>query len=222
MDTDTQKLNLTEKEKEDLLKEILGAEYSKIGNNLPLLKNTIDIVSHLDSSLTLTQLVPYFNTILSSSRLIGAVSAGASIFSIFLFPVSTMISIINAYQVGHTMYAYRAIAYTLTAWAFNKPLLGSSNKILLNIREGGVVANVRAKDEYKKVWEKTSRTVLSKVTTELSTKGIPDDALKILLRAAANNSEQKLCELIMVGFEDKMSLITRMTWKSNYSIKYPN
>ena len=92
----------------------------------------------------------------------------------------------------------------------------------MNIREGGVVANVRAKDEYKKVWEKTSRTVLSKVTTELSTKGIPDDALKILLRAAANNSEQKLCELIMVGFEDKMSLITRMTWKSNYSIKYPN
>jgi len=40
------------------------------------------------------------------------------------------------------MYAYRAIAYTLTAWAFNKPLPQSSNKLLLNIREGGVVAQV--------------------------------------------------------------------------------
>jgi len=38
MDTDSQKRDLTEKEKEDLLKEILGAEYSKVGNNLPLLK----------------------------------------------------------------------------------------------------------------------------------------------------------------------------------------
>ncbi len=133
-----------------------------------------------------------------------------------------MINIINAYQVGHTMYAYRAIAYTLTAWAFNKPIPQSSHKLLSNIREGGVVASVRAKDEYKKVWGETSGMVSSKISAELLTKNIPDDALKMLLRATANNSEQKLCELIMAGFEDKMSLITRMTWKSNYSIKFPN
>lgn len=222
MNTVISNKKLTEKEKVDLLREILGEKYSSVGNNLPLLKNAIDSIGYIDSSMSAAQLIPYVNTIITSSRLMTFVGSSASFLSIFLFPVAAMISAINAYQVGHQMYAYRAIAYTLTAWAFNKPIPNSSLRILLNIREGGLVANQSAVAEYKKVWETTSKAVLNKIDVELRLKNIPMDAMKVVLRAAANNNEQTLCELIMKGFEGKMSNITNITWKSNYNIRFPS
>lgn len=212
---------LTDKEKVDLLREILGEKYSSVGNNLPLLKNTIDAIGYVDTSFSVAQLIPYVNTIITSSRLMTFVGSGASLISVFLFPVAAMISVINAYQVGHQMYAYRAIAYTLTAWAFNKPIPNSSQRILSNIRKGGLVANQSAITEYKKVWESTSRSVSNKIDVELRLKNIPKDAMKVVLRAAANNNEQALCELIMKGFESEMSNITNITWKRNYNIRFP-
>lgn len=68
---------------------------------------------------------------------------------------------------------------------------------------------------------KTSRAVLSKIDIELRLKNIPKDAMKVVLRSAANNNEQALCELIMKGFESKMSNITNRTWKRNYNIRFP-
>ena len=222
MNTVISNKKLTDKEKVDLLREILGEKYSAVGNNLPLLKNAIDTIGYIDTSFSAAQLIPYVNTVITSSRLMAFVGSGASFISIFLFPVATMINVINAYQVGHQMYAYRAIAYTLTAWAFNKPIPNSSQRILLNIRSGGLVANLSAVTEYKKVWENTSRAVLSKIDIELRLKNIPKDAMKVVLRSSANNNEQVLCELIMKGFESKMSNITNLTWKRNYGIRFPN
>ncbi len=47
MNTVISNKKLTEKEKIDLLREILGEKYSAVGNNLPLLKNAIDIIGHI-------------------------------------------------------------------------------------------------------------------------------------------------------------------------------
>lgn len=213
---------LSDKEKEDLLKEILGAEYGSVGNNLPILKGAIDIVGHFDTAFTLAELIPFINTALSGSRLFGVVASGASVFSIFMFPVASMISVVNAYQVGHQMYSYRAIAYTLTAWSFDKAIPTSSQRILSNLRVGNLVAKQKMANEYKQLWQKTSQSVLTKLNTELASKKIPKEAVQIILRAISNDSPQALCELLMKGFEDKMSHITGLTWKSNYSIKFPS
>ena len=213
---------LSDKEKEDLLKEILGAEYSSVGNNLPILKDAIDIIGHFDTAFGLAELIPFINTALSSSRIFGVVASGATVFSIFMFPVASMISVINAYQVGHQMYSYRAIAYTLTAWAFGKPIPASSQKILSNLREGNLVAKQKILSEYKQLWQKSSQSVLTKLNTELTSKKIPKEAVQIILRAISNDKPQVLCDLLVKGFEDKMSHITALTWKSNYSIKFPS
>lgn len=222
MNTAIANKKLTDKEKVDLLREILGEKYSSVGNNLPLLKNAIDTIGYIDTSFSAAQLIPYVNTIMTSSRLMVFVGSSASFISIFLFPVAAMISVINAYQVGQQMYAYRAIAYTLTAWAFNKPIPTSSQRILMNIRQGGLVADQSAVAEYRKVWENVSRSVLTKVEIELRVKNIPKEAMQIVLRAAANNNEQALCILIMKGFESKLSNIANITWKRNYNIRYPS
>ena len=98
MNTAIANKKLTDKEKVDLLREILGEKYSSVGNNLPLLKNAIDTIGYIDTSFSAAQLIPYINTIITSSRLMAFVGSGVSLISIFLFPVATMISVINAYQ----------------------------------------------------------------------------------------------------------------------------
>jgi len=120
------------------------------------------------------------------------------------------------------MYSYRAIAYTLTAWAFGKQIPASSQKILSNLREGNLVAKQNIVSEYKQLWQKTSQSVLTKLNSELTSKKIPKEAVQIILRAISNDNPKVLCELLAKGFEDKMSHITKLTWKSNYSIKFPN
>jgi hypothetical protein len=170
---------------------------------------------------TFAELVPAINTVVAGSRILSVVGSGASVFSIFLFPVAAMIDIIDAYQIGHTMYAYRAIAYTVTAWAYSKPIPSCSMRVLSNIREGSIVAKQGAVNEYKLLWAKTSQDVLNKLNQQLTTKNISKEAMQIVLRAMSNNDAKLLCDMLLKGFEDKLSTIARITWKRGYSIKYP-
>lgn len=215
------KNKLSDGEKDTLLKEILGNEYNASNQNLPVLKKSIDLISDIDTAFTFAELVPAINSVLAGSRILSVVGTGASVFSIFLFPVGAMIDVLDAYQVGHKMYALRAIAYTITAWSYGNAIPASSMRILSNIREGQVVAKQRIVTEYKQLWSKTSQDVLSKINALLATNGIPKEALQIALRAISNNNAQMLCEMLLRGFEDKLSNIVKITWKSNYSIKYP-
>lgn len=221
MENTAVKGKLSDKEKDDLLKEILGNNYSAAGKNLPILKKSIDLISDIDTAFTLGELIPAINTVLAGSRILSVVGSGASVFSVFLFPVAALIDVVDAYQVGHKMYAFRSIAYTVTAWAYNNPIPSSSMRILSNLRQGPLVAQQKNINEYKQLWAKTSQGVLNKLNVQLTTKGIPKEAMQIALRAISNNDAKGLCEILLKGFEDKLGSIEKLTWKSNYTIKYP-
>lgn len=212
---------LTRSEKEEILREILGNDYHKIGNNMPILMDAIDIISKTDNALTFAELIPGINTFVAGSRIFSVVSSGAAVLSIILFPVSAMISVINAYQIGHKMYSYRAIAYTITAWAFGKPIPSGSQKVLHNVREGRVVAKTRVLGEYKEVWRKTSAAVMSQLNIEIASKNIPKEAVQVAFRAIGKNNEQTLTEMILKGYEEEFDAIGKLSWKSNYDIKFP-
>jgi len=107
---------LSKKEKDAFLKELLGKDYVTSGNNLPLLNKLIDYIGTVDTTLSLAELIPIANGILRSSTILSTVASGATVVSIFMFPISSMLNIINAYQTEHKMYAFRAIAYTFTSW----------------------------------------------------------------------------------------------------------
>lgn len=132
-----------------------------------------------------------------------------------------MIDVINAYQVGHKMYALRCVAYTITSWASDKPILSGSMRILGNLRNNVPVAKPSTFREYHQLWKKTSSDTIVKLSSDLAAKNIPSKVLKITLRALAKDNPMLLCDLIMRGFESKLSRIVLLTWKSNYSIKYP-
>jgi len=222
MDTVMSFNNLSDKEKDDLIREVFSNKYSDVGDNLPLLKDAIEIISRVDTVMSISELLPMMNAVLNGSRFFSFVASGSSIFSIFMFPVATMISIINAYQIGHKMYAFRAIAYTLTAWAFDKPIPISSPRIIHNLREGSVLATKKAAAEFKNVWLKTTQMALLKINSELKVKDTPKEVLQVLLRTVSKNDEKILCDLIMRGFEKKLSTVANITWKSNYKIKFPS
>ncbi len=54
---------LTDKEKEDLLKKVLGNDYATAGNNLPILKGFIDKVGNVDNFFTLAEFLPIVNSL---------------------------------------------------------------------------------------------------------------------------------------------------------------
>lgn len=213
--------NLTDKEKDDLLKEVLGQDYATAGNNLPLLKGIIDKIGNIDNLFTITELIPIVNKILSI-RIFSFLATGASVVSIFLLPISAMVNIINGYQLGRKMYSYRAIAYALTSWAFDKPILTSSKKIMLQAKTGMPKVDVKELIEYEKSWKKASQDVVNKMSTIAINNNIPKEAIKIFLRAIADNNEQKLCEIFLKGFEREFNTTVINIWKSNYKVRYPN
>ena len=51
------------KEREELIKEILGHRYTHTGNTIPLMNKVIDFVGIADNAFTVTQLVTYTNTL---------------------------------------------------------------------------------------------------------------------------------------------------------------
>jgi len=213
---------LTDKEKDDLLKEILGKNYSKAGNNLPILKNVITLVGNTSDIATLAEIIPILNSALANSRLFSIVSSGASVFSILLFPVGSMLSIIDAYQSGIKMYTYRSIAYTITAWAYNKPIPTSSKKILINSKNSFPVSSDKEIKEKQKAWKNTSQAVIKNINHYLITNGISKDVFKLLLQAMSEGSAQKLCTLLLKGFEKEFKdYPSKAVWKSNYSIRFP-
>lgn len=212
---------LSEKEKEDLLKEVLGQNYATSGNNLPVLKSLIDRINRVDYVFTLVELIPIINKILSI-RAFSILASGSSVISIFLIPVSALLDIINAYQTGRRMYSYRAIAYAITAWAFGKPIPISSQRIILNAQTLAPKVDAREIIEYGKAWKKASQDAVNKLNEIALRNNIPKDALKVFLRVISDNNEQKLCETLLKGFETQLGVIELRVWKTNYTVRYPS
>jgi len=221
MDTTDTIKNLSENDKDQLMKDILGNDYYTAGSNLPILRKLIDRVGYVDNMFSLAELLPLMNKILSI-RIFYFLASGASILSIFFIPVSALINIVNAYQTGARLYSYRAIAYAITAWAFNKPAINGSQKILAQIRMGFPRVPEDQVSEYHKAWKKSSQDTINKLNETSRTNQIPREALQAFLRLIADNNEQKLCEMILKGFEKQFSFVELRVWRSNYLIRYPN
>lgn len=215
--------NLSEVEKEKLLRELLGNDYQTSGNNLPVLKKAIDVIGHTSDAASFAELIPLLNSAMMNIRILSVISSGASVLSVVLFPISTMIDIINAYQVGIKMYSYRAIAYTITAWAFSKPIPKSSQRIILNSQTRFPVASREQIQEKHSAWLKASQSATKELENYLNQNRIKKEVFQLLLRSLADNNEQKLCELFLKGFEKHFSdFHTKNVWRSNYSIRFPN
>lgn len=214
---------LSESEKKQLVKDLLGEEYNQIGNNWPVFSKVLDYISNTSDAFTIAELIPATSSLISGSATLTIVGSTAGVLSIFLMPIGHLIAITNAWQSGHRDYSYRSIAYTITAWAFNQPRPVNSNKIITNLRSGALVRKKSVVTEYKDVWRKTSLSVINNLDKVLLEKRINKNHLQFILQALGNGSPQQLCLLLLRGLEDKVDGYShKLVWKSNYKIAYPH
>lgn len=215
---DRNKLSDTEKKK--IIREILGENHHAAGKNFPIFSALMDNLGHVNDALSFAELLPSFSTFLSGS-VASAVVSTASFAGVILFPVVQLINVINANQIGHRMYSYRCIAYTTTAWAFDRPVASGSSRVLSNISSGAIQKRQRATTEYNNVWRETSSSVLNKLNVVCEQKNIPKNHIKAIFRALGENNPDKLCAEILVHFEKDFDGVTRHIWRRNYSIRFP-
>jgi hypothetical protein len=214
----TKKLSV--REKDELLKEILGKDYAVAGNHLPFLRDMIDNVGYVDNFFTLAEIIPILNKIFAL-RIVSITASGASVLAIFLFPIGALISLINANETGVRMYSYRAIAYAITSWAFDKPILPGSKRVMSNIRSGSYQTPKSRIPKREQAWQKSSQDALNKMRSVAAEKNIPIKGLKAFFRMISDNNPQKCCEMLLRGFEKEFSGAPLPIWRANYSIKYP-
>jgi hypothetical protein len=213
--------NLDNKQIDTLIKEILAKNNISIGNRLAIFSNIYTNVDNADKGFSFAQLFRFADTLITNSRFLTVVAESASTLSIFLEPVADMISVINAWESGRRMYAFRAIAYTVTAWSFNQPVPTGSQVVLGNLTTG-ILAKPRSELlEYNKIWKETSRKVLLQLESSASMLNVPKDAVKIIMQGIGKNDPRTLCKMLLKGLEVQLQPIPRISWKSGYNILYP-
>lgn len=122
------KKQYSEAETKEILKKYLGPNYNHTGERAKALSSIVSYVGNASDAIALAELLPAANAFLSSSRGLALISGSLGTLSILLFPVGSMINIINAWETGHRFYAYRSVAYTV--------LLGYLIRLYCNLRQG--------------------------------------------------------------------------------------
>ncbi len=214
-----QKRQLTEQEKKALLREVLGTSYHQVGDRFPVFSRMMDGVSNFNDTVALAELIPALNT-WTSGAMAGSFLSAASVIGVVLFPVQQTINLINSNETGLRFYSYRAVAYTITAWAYSRPQTMSSPRILSNIAQGVGYANGGV-EEYNRVWRDTSAQVLSAIDKRCVQKGINKQHLKEVFKAMSRGKPEDLCLMLLQGFESQTGHTTKFIWRSGYKTLYP-
>jgi len=222
MNSIVDKQQLTDAEKKKLIKEILGNNYDITDKNFPILSKVIDYIGYADTAFSFAEILPATSAVLSNTSMLSAAASGASVLSIFLFPVASLITLVDALQSGQRMYTYRAVSYAITSWAFNQNTPIASKRILYNLTHEVPIATPREINTYNIKWHDAAKSVTRELTNELSRKNIKKEHMQLILRSIGNGKDNNLCLLLLKGFENKLhSHIEKMVWKSNYKIPYP-
>ena len=213
------KTKLSDQEKKEIIKGILGANHNAVGNHFPIFSEMMNGLGTFNDVLTFAELLPTLSTWLSGAA-VTSITSAAAFSGTILFPFQQAINLINANETGLRAYSYRAISYTITAWAFDKVNPMSSPRILSNINSGPY-PSTKSNDEYHKVWRETLISVLMKLELICIQKKIKKQHLKTVFKALGQGSPEKLSVLILKGFEKEFGHTAKNIWVSNYSVKFP-
>lgn len=196
-----------------LLVNVLHQKHHTVGNQYQMLDSLLGQFGHVNDAASLVEFVPTIGRFLGHTQIAGVVST-AGFANTLLFPVQQSIGLINVNNEGLEMYSCRAIAYTMTAWAFDRPIPKCSPKILQN--------GLGRKEGHQSVWDDTSRSVLARLENICNQQGVDKAHLKKAFRAFGNDQPAEFCRWLMTGFEDRFGPTTIHIWRSTYKISFPN
>jgi hypothetical protein len=206
-------IKLTHQQKKKLIIRTLQADYNLKGQNLKIIDSALNILGKTSDALSIAEAT----TLLTEGSMLAGVASGIGFASTMLFPVGGVIMLQNANETRERLYGLRGIAYTITAWAFDKPIPKGSPKYI------GFSKGLSARDlnRLHKAWKDVSLYTIKWLQNEARGKKVQEKSLKLLYRALADDGPRKLCLKIRKGMENKLDHIGKIFWKSEVKTLYP-
>jgi len=206
------KRKLTPQEKQIII-ETLKHDFNLKGENLKTVTKVIDVIGHTDNALALAEIAG-----LLEGAAFATVASAVNFIATIAFPVAAFGMLLNANEAGLRLYGLRAVAYTTTAWAFDKPIPSGSKRAMRNMR------GKPAKDILKleQAWSNTSRATINNLKKEAIKRKIKEVNLKLVYRALGNNNANQFCGLLMKELTSKLkSRIDIINWEGQLNYGYP-
>jgi predicted RNA-binding protein len=205
---------LTDAEKKKIILDTLQSDFELRGENLKVLSSAIDILGKTGDVMSLLEIA----TALETSATFATISGNVGLIATLLSPLANIAAVMNAHEAGERMYGLRAVAYTIVAWAFDKPIPQSSPKIMYRLKHDPAESIARR----KKAWMNASKSALVALRAEAKKRKVNENSLKLLYRALGQDNAKTLCLSIMKGLESKLSPIEKITWNGNLKVLYPD
>ncbi len=209
---------LSNDEKKKIIIAALKADFNLNGEHLKVLTNVMGKIGYIDDALTLAEIAGF----ITEGTLVASVASTIGVITLFFGPIAGIIALINANETGERLYGMRAVAYTMTAWAFSDAIPNSSGRIIQNLGQGFPVVTPDKMIRYHNAWEKASRAMLNHLAATTGRGNISKKSMQILLMALGNNDRGQLSLEVLKGFEKQVGgYAETLVWKSNYKILYP-
>lgn len=217
MNQNAKTTQLTNQEKKKLVLNTLKTDFNLHSQHLNLLSTVMENVDYIDNALTLAEIAGF----ITEGSLLASTASTIGIVTLFFSPVAGIITLINANESGERTYGMRAVAYTMTAWAYNEAVLPGSNRILQNMRLGFPRVPPEKIKRYHEAWRKASQAMLAHLNSQTNSGKISKKSLQLLLQALGNNNKRQLCLEALKGFENQIPQTELKYWRANYRVLYP-
>jgi len=201
-------------------------------NPLLIQINRVNVLSKIGDALGLTDNILSFQPIaalIGPGTTLAHTATGISVAVLVLNLIINIINWINAWEAGDRLYGFRAVAYTITAWAFDETIPSSSNRYLKRAKEKtGAYADCFAflgeeEKRWHKAWKEASNAAVKRLdklaNDELMGR---KSTLKKYLRFISNDNKEDLCSAVLKGMEKKLDDYQAELMRHGYDIKYPH
>ncbi len=207
-------VKFTNEEKKKIVLDALKADFNLNGEHLKLLTTIMGKVGYVNDALSMAEIAGF----ITEGSVVATAASTLSTAVLFASPFLGILGLMNAVQSNERVWGMRAVAYTITAWAYDEPILTSSKKILQRMSRAFPPEKII---RYNDAWQKASRATLNHLAAKAGSGKISKKSFQLLLMALGNNNKGQLCLEILKGFEGEIGHIEIKFWKANYSVLYP-
>lgn len=123
-----------------------------------------------------------------------------SLLGAFAFPIMATIQWINANEFGYRLLGFRAVAYGITAWAFDDPVPTPPGWIKRNYEYSGLGKDVPAAH---RAWNDAARAATRHMGEMANKENVRKEHVQLLFRAMVDEDRNKLVKQIMEGIAKK-------------------
>lgn len=209
---------LSDEQEEKLMAETLADDYDLQGERLEWLEHAAHISKGAEE---LGEVAEWITEETAKGATVAAVSSWLGLVSCVLEPIEIGIAILDALETEAKIAGMQAIAYAITAWAFDDPMPGYPASLKPNWRGAGtgMAGLERAEQGWKDACEATVRNLEERVRKS----GRSKVSYQVLWRSIGDDDRKQLARRLMDARAKEIgSSVERMSFQALNPDGYPN